>query len=444
MLIPAFRFYLFLLLGSAIALIFAILFNLSLGIEMIFIFDSILLGIAIFDGLRMKRDQIEIKRDLIPHLSIGRDNAIVLSITSKNQATQIRIKDRYPLEFEVSSSQLETFIDKNSSQNITYTVNPKQRGEYQWGNIQIRQLSPWRLVWYDWQITANHTVKVYPDLIALKELSLRLTLENTGSLPKNRRLGMGTEFAELREYRLGDDPRFIDWKATARRSRPVIRVLEPEKEQTVIILLDRGRLMTAQVQGLKRFDWGLNATLSLTLAGLNRGDRVGIGVFDREVITWIPPERGQHQLSKLIERLTPLQPVLLEPDYVEAVTQLVNQQTRRALVVLITDIIDSTASTELLSALTRLTPRYLPFCVTLRDTKIDKIAHPTNVSLTKARQGEITQAYQQAVALDLLTQRQKALGKLKQKGVLVLDAPANVISQKLVDQYLQLKARNLL
>jgi uncharacterized protein (DUF58 family) len=444
MLIPAFRFYLFLLLGSAIALIFAIFFNLSLGIEIILIFDSILLGIAIFDGWRMKRDRIEIKRDLIPHLSIGRDNAIVLSITSKNQATEICIKDKYPLEFDVSSSQLETFIDKNSNQNITYTVNPKQRGEYQWGNIQIRQLSPWRLVWYDWQITANQTVKVYPDLIALKELSLRLTLENTGSLPKNRRLGMGTEFAELREYRLGDDPRFIDWKATARRSRPVIRVLEPEKEQTVIILLDRGRLMTAQVQGLKRFDWGLNATLSLTLAGLNRGDRVGIGVFDREFVTWIPPERGQHQLSKLIERLTPLQPVLLEPDYVGAVTKLVNQQTRRALVVLITDIIDNTASTELLSALTRLTPRYLPFCVTLRDTQIDKIAHPTNSSLTKARQGEITQAYQQAVALDLLTQRQIAFGKLKQKGVLVLDAPANVISQKLVDQYLQLKARNLL
>jgi len=444
MLIPAFRFYLFLLLGSAIALIFTIVFNLSLGIEIILIFDSILLGFAIFDGWRLKRDRIEIKRDIIPHLSIGRDNVIVLSITSKNQATEICIKDKYPLEFEVSSSQLETFIDKNSSQNITYTVNPKQRGEYQWGNIQIRQLSPWRLVWYDWQITANQTVKVYPDLIALKELSLRLTLENTGSLPKNRRLGMGTEFAELREYRLGDDPRFIDWKATARRSRPVIRVLEPEKEQTVIILLDRGRLMTAQVQGLKRFDWGLNATLSLTLAGLNRGDRVGIGVFDREFVTWIPPERGQHQLSKLIERLTPLQPVLLEPDYVGAVTKLVNQQTRRALVVLITDIIDNTASTELLSALTRLTPRYLPFCVTLRDTQIDKIAHPTNSSLTKARQGEITQAYQQAVALDLLTQRQIAFGKLKQKGVLVLDAPANVISQKLVDQYLQLKARNLL
>jgi len=252
---------------------------------------------------------------------------------------------------------------------------------------------------------------------------------------------MGTEFAELREYGIGDDIRLIDWKATARRSRPLVRVLEPEREQTLIILLDRGRLMTARVQGLKRFDWGLNATLSLALAGLNRGDKVGIGVFDREVTTWIAPERGQHQLSKLIERLTPIQPVLLEPDYIGAVTRLVNQQNRRALVVLITDIVDVTASAELLAALVRLTPRYLPFCVTLGDPQVDRLGHtPPAPPYPEG----VTATYVRAVALDLLAQRQVAFAQLKQKGVLVLDAPANQISEQLVDRYLQLKARNLL
>jgi uncharacterized protein (DUF58 family) len=281
--------------------------------------------------------------------------------------------------------------------------------------------------------SSQSEVAVYPDLVGLRSLSIRLTLENTGTMRQARRLGAGTEFSELREYGVGDDTRLIDWKATARRSRPLIRVLEPEREQTLIILLDRGRLMTAQVQGLKRFDWGLNATLSLALAGLHRGDRVGIGVFDREVTSWIPPERGQHQLSKLIERLTPIQPVLLEPDYVGAVTKLVNQQTRRALVVLITDIVDATASVELLSALGRLTPRYLPFCVALRDPQVDRIAHTSLNQETGGRifseQGEeekikrgeidanrtIAAAYTRAVALDLITQRQVAFAQLKRK-----------------------------
>ncbi len=187
---------------------------------------------------------------------------------------------------------------------------------------------------------------------------------------------------------------------------------------------------------MKRFDWGLNATLSLAAAGLSRGDRVGVAVFDRDVSTWIPPERGQSHLSKLIERLTPLQPELLEPDYLGAVTKVVTQQTRRALVVVITDLIDVTASAELLGAMVKLTPRYLPFCVTLRDPKVDAIAHKTTNNLHDT--------YKRAVALDLLAQRQVAFASLKQKGVLVLDAPCNNISNELVDRYLQLKRRSLL
>jgi uncharacterized protein (DUF58 family) len=194
--------------------------------------------------------------------------------------------------------------------------------------------------------------------------------------------------------------------------------------------------MTAKVQGLQRFDWGMNATLSLALAGLHRGDRVGVGVFDRQMHTWIAPERGQSHLSQLIDRLTPIQPVLLESDYLGAVTSLVQRQTRRALVVVITDLVDVTASTELLAALSKLAPRYLPFCVTLRDPQVDRLAHTFTEN--------VTETYGRAVALDLLAQRQVAFAQLKQKGVLVLDAPANQITDQLVERYLQLKARNQL
>jgi len=181
------------------------------------------------------------------------------------------------------------------------------------------------------------------------------------------------------------------------------------------------------------------------LTGLSRGDRVGVGVFDRQVSTWIPPERGQHRLSKLIESLTSIQPILLEADYVGAVSRLVNQQSRRALVVIITDIVDRTASGELLLALARLTPRYLPFCVTLRDPLVDKLAHAETFPRKNQQVHEkISAAYSRGVAIDLLSQREVAFAELKQKGVLVLDAPVNQISTELVDRYLQLKSRNLL
>jgi uncharacterized protein (DUF58 family) len=442
--IPSRLVYILLALGLAIAIILAIIFDVQTSLIITVLFDIVVLALAIWDAREVKANRVNVTRTPLQRLSIGRDNPVILSVQSGQQKAKIRLRDYHPLEFEVSQSLLETSLEPNSSQELMYTIHPDSRGEFKWGDIQVRQLGRWGLAWDDWKIPADQTVAVYPDLIGLRSLSIRLALENTGTMRQMRRSGMGTEFAELREYGIGDDTRLIDWKATARRSRPLVRVLEPEREQTLIILLDRGRLMTAQVQGLKRFDWGLNATLSLALAGLHRGDRVGVGVFDREVTTWIPPERGQNQLPKLLERLTPIQPVLLEPDYVGAVTRLVNQQTRRALVVLITDLVDITASAELLAALGRLTPRYLPFCVALRDPQVDKIAYTPPV-IQDGKQGDgITATYARAVALDLLTQRQVAFAQLKQKGVLVLDAPANQISEQVVDRYLQLKARNLL
>lgn len=433
--IPSRRVYILLILGIAITPVIATIWSVSLSILVILLFDAIVLGLMIIDSLLVRRHRVEITRQLQPRLSIGRDNPVTLSVKSGKKA-KLQISDRYPTQFEVSTPILSITTSANTTQDLTYTVHPKQRGEFAWGDIQVRQLGEWGLAWNDWKIPQTQKIKVYPDLVGLRSLTIRLTLQSAGSIRKSRQRGIGTEFAELREYGTGDDLRLIDWKATARRDRPLVRVLEPEHEQTLIILLDRGRLMTAQVAGLKRFDWGLNATLALALAGINRGDRVGVGVFDRQMHTWIRPERGQTQLNHLIDRLTPIQPVLLESDYLGAVTSVVQQQSRRALVVLITDIVDNTASAELLAALGRLTPRYLPFCVTLRDRIVDQLAHTSTI--------DVKAAYSRAVALDLLSQRQVAFAQLKQKGVLVLDAPADRITDQLVDRYLQLKARNQL
>ncbi len=443
--VPAQRTYWLFLLVAAIATLIAMFVSETIRIPVsviaILLGDLSILVIAFWDAKRVQRDRVQVSRHDLARLSIGRDNPVLITVRSgrgshAHQQFTIQIRDNYPQAFGTSAESLATLLPANSTQDLTYTVCPWRRGEYDWGNIQVRQLSPWQLAWHDWSVTASQKVAVYPDLLALRALTIRLTLQSTGSIRQVRRLGMGTEFSELREYAIGDDPRLIDWKATARRSRPLVRVLEPEQEQTLIILLDRGRLMTANIKGMQRFDWGLNATLALALAGLNRGDRVGVGVFDRQMHTWIAPERGQTHLNKLIERLTPLQPELVEPDYLNAVTTVVRQQTRRALVVVITDIVDAIASAELLAALGRLTPRYLPFCVTLRDPQVDIQSHMTGA--------EVIEGYTRAVALDLLAQRQLAFMNLKQKGVLILDAPADRISDPLVDRYLQLKARNQL
>jgi uncharacterized protein (DUF58 family) len=398
--------------------------------------DGILLLLAMVDAGKITPHRVQVSREKLGKLSIGRDNAVKLLVQAgagraNYQQFSYQIRDFAPAQLAGTPALITAEISAQSNQDHTYIVHPQQRGEYDWQGIQVRQLSPWRLAWQQWRVDAAQPVAVYPDLVGLRALSIRLALQSSGTLRQTRRLGTGTEFTEMREYAVGDDPRLIDWKATARRNRPLVRVLEPEQEQTVIILLDRGRLMTANIQGLQRFDWGLNAALSLALAATNRGDKVGVGVFDRTLHTWLPPQRGQTHLAQIIDRLSRIQPDLLEPDYLGAVTTVISQQSRRALVVMITDIVDEIASAELLTALSRLTPRYLPFCVTLRDPQIDTLAHQLAT--------DVPGSYQQAVAIDLLQQRQLAFAKLRQRGVLVLDAPATQISDQLVERYLQIK-----
>jgi uncharacterized protein (DUF58 family) len=431
--------------GGLLNTIVAILIPSSVGIQiaiaLTFTWYLAILLLTGIDAKRSRADRIQVSREQLGKLSIGRDNPVKLTIQSgqnggRTRQIQYQIRDGVPQDLPGTPALISGVLNTDRSQTTTYTVHPYRRGEYEWQGIQVRQLSAWGLAWQQWRVDAAQTVAVYPDLVGLKSLSIRLALQSTGAMRQVRKRGMGTEFSELREYNSGDDPRSIDWKATARRNRPLIRVLEPEQEQTVIILLDRGRLMTANIQGYKRFDFGLNATLALALTAIQRGDRVGVGVFDRYLTTWIPPQQGQPHFSRILDRVSRIQPELLEPDYLGAVTTIIKQQSRRALVVVITDIIDDIASAELLTALGRLTPRYLPFCVTLRDPQVDIRASELAT--------DIPGAYTQAVAIDLLHQRELAFANLKRKGVLVLDAPATQISDLLVDRYVRVKARNQL
>lgn len=277
--------------------------RLGLALLALGLFDGIVLLAMLWDGWRVKTRRATLTRDRLHRLSIGRDNPITLQAKAPHR-TRLRLFDHYPTDFDGTPMPLTVDLAAREPQTLTFTVQPKRRGEYPWGDVQVQQLSPLGLAWADWTIPAAAPVAVYPDLIGLHQLSVKLALQSTGTLKQRRRLGVGTEFAELREYGIGDDLRFIDWKATARLSQPLVRVLEPEREQTLLILLDRGRLMTAQVQGLTRFDWGLNAALSLALAGVSRGDRVGLGVFDRTLHTWLPPKGGQANFQQMIERLT--------------------------------------------------------------------------------------------------------------------------------------------
>ena len=405
------------------------------------LYNGVLGATAFWDYRQAAQWQVELERRCDPKLSIGRDNPVCLGLkVFKHPAgvasAPLEIRESCPSLFRVDPDLLKLDLVPGLETELSYQVFPPSRGEMAWRLSALRIRSPWKLCWRQVEFFLETKVSVYPDLVGLRLLSIRLSLEATGNLQRRRKVG-GTEFSELRDYSVGDDIRSMDWKASARSQRPIVRLLEPEREQPLIILLDRGRLMTARVAGLRRFDWALNAALALALAGLRRGDRVGVAVFDRTIHSWTAPQLGLAHFSQLLERLHSIEPEGLESDYVGVASQILNQYSRRALVVMLTDIVDEIASQELLGAMGRLSPRFLPLCVALRDPEIADQARGTSSST-------VPQLYRQAVALDLLSQRRLAFAKLQQQGSLVLDAPAPQVSTQLVEQYLHLKVRGRL
>jgi uncharacterized protein (DUF58 family) len=167
-----------------------------------------------------------------------------------------------------------------------------------------------------------------------------------------------------------------------------------------------------------------------------RNDQVGLGIFADKPLLYMPPRRGKNYLTRILEACCDVRPAMVEPDYLGALSFFAGAQKSRSLMVVISDLTDPTGSQSLLSGLASLSPRHLPFCVTLRDREVDQVA-ANSVGTT----GGIMR---RAIATDLIAQRELAFSHLMRRGCLILDCPPQELSSKLVDKYLEIKARGML
>ena len=282
------------------------------------------------------------------------------------------------------------------------------------------------------------TVTVYPPLVPMRlraSVAQALKRRELGRQPF-RRLGEGRLFESLREWVPGDDLRHIDWKATARRRKVITRQYEAERRQHVLLVLDAGRLLTADVAGVARLEYVVQAALELAYAAVQHDDNVGVMVFADGVEHFVAPQRGRRGLRQVLDVLAVAAPKLVEPDYPGAFRYLAARNRKRALTVVFTDVIDRLASEALVANIATLRPRHLPLAVTLRNPELDAVA--------ALRPPDARDAFRKAAAEELLRAREEAVGHMRRAGVLVLDVPPQRAARAVVDQYLELKRRGRL
>ncbi len=395
------------------------------------------LGLTLADHLLSRYlARLTVQRRAPERLSLGQANPVRLEVTSRTGLPlALTLKDDAPWEFEASQREHHLRLAPYQRREIAYTVTPRARGDYDFGDVHVRGRSLLALSLWQRRFPATQTVKVYPDLLGIDRyvaLARSRHLEQAGFRPL-RYLGEGAEFDFLREYSPDDDYRKIDWKATARRGRPITRQYDLERSQTLMLLIDAGRMMCAEIEGMSKLDYAINAAVMLAYVAVEKDDAVGLVVFADKVASFVPAGKGLRQVGLIADQLYAVKPVLREPDYGEAFSLLRRRTQRRALVVAFTDLIDRESSSQLLGNVLALTPRHLPLVITLRDHRLDALAG--------LRPQEAGGAYQRAVATSLLTQRRLALAHVRSGGAQVLDVSPRELTVQTVNKYLEIKQR---
>jgi uncharacterized protein (DUF58 family) len=387
------------------------------------------------DGsLAMGNKSLQVRRERPARLSVGVENVITLVLENTGaRALTLLVRDEPPQEFRAEPDLLDGTVPGRGWARLVYKLMPTERGNFTFENIHVRVRGPLGLASVDRAIAARDAVQVYPNLLEIRryEALVRTTLVRAGGYRARRLPGAGREFSHYREYTVDDDYRHVNWKATARRGKPITAVFESEHSQDIIFCLDIGRMMAARVGKLSKLDHAINAVLMLTHVSQTFQDNLGLLVFSHSVRLYLPPAKGRAQHARFLQALYTIKPELCYVNYREAFNYLIAQHPKRALVMVFTDLLDSVVSAEYRDAARLLRQFHLPLTLAVADVPLQSVA---------ARTPQTTdELYDILVARDLLHGRGEMLRSLERQGVMVLDTVPERLTIDAVNRYLALK-----
>ncbi|MEO8452759.1 MAG: DUF58 domain-containing protein [Gemmatimonadota bacterium] len=400
--------------------------------------DVLWLAALVFDVVSLMGkpfDQILVEREPPPAFSVGRPLPVVYRWENRdNRAAVLRVREDLPEHLTQPGGADRTLVIPASRDLVETTLTrPVRRGRHTAGRFHLRRLGRLGLAWRQTRRDQPWTATVFPNLVgvSLRSLPTQAQRRREAGMRAVRSLGQGRVFESLREWVPGDDSRAIDWKATGRRGKVMTRQYEDERRQILLLVIDAGRLLTAEIDGVPRLEAVIDAALHLAYSAVDRDDNVGLMVFTDKVDHFVPPARGRRALKAVLDTLAVIEGKLVEPNYPLAFSYLAARNGRRALTVVFTDVVDRTASEALVAQVGSLRPRHLPVAVTLRNPALEQLA--------TARPKTGLAAYERAAAEELLQSRDAALADIRKRGVLVLDVAPQAASAAVVELYNRLK-----
>ncbi len=405
-------------------------------LRVLLVTDLALLAVVVADAaLAVDPRRLEIDRTLPPVLGLRSAGELHWTVRNPTGRTlRVALADDLAPSLRATTRRIRGKVPAGATLRSSTALVPSRRGRFALRHLVVRVDGPLGLGARQRRLHRPAQLRVHPAFPSREEAELRINrariLEVGLRSAKGR--GGGTEFDQLREYGVDDEVRRIDWAATARAGKTMVRTYRAERNQNVLLLLDNGRVMAGQVADVPRVEHAMDALMCLTTVATRLGDRCGLVAFDRTVRSVLPARSGRDQLGRVTEAMFDLEPALAESDYRGAFTQALARFKRRSLMVLFTDLVEQAVGESLLPALPLLVRHHVVIVAAIRD--------PDVLRWATEPPAEAAEAYRATAAAMALAERDRATARLQGLGAVVVDAPPGQIAPKLADTYLHLKA----
>lgn len=372
-------------------------------------------------------------------LSNGDENEIHIRIVNKYKIPiTLEIIDELPFQFQKRDFSIIEEIKATSKKNLQYTLTPKERGVYEFGNLLIYTSS--KLGFLQKRYTAENTkaIKVYPSFVHLKKYALKSLADrktNGGNKTMLRR-GFSTEFDHIKEYNRGDDARLINWKASARRNQLMINSFMEEKSQNIYCLIDKGRLMKMPFNGLSLLDYAINATLMFSYVSIQKNDKVGLVSFNEKVNDVLPPAKTRKQFNNILETLYKQRSNYLDSDFAALYRHLNRKTGHRGLMLLFTNF-ETYSGFE----------RQLPYLKAINSKELLCVVLFENIELSsieKNRGDNLEDIYIKTIADKFMMEKRLIVKELQKNGIMSILSTPSKLSIDVVNKYLELKSSNVI
>ncbi|WP_232424920.1 DUF58 domain-containing protein [Algoriphagus resistens] len=404
-------------------------------------FAFMLLALFAVDFLLVFRKKAGISgnRRLPEKFSNSDENEVGISLVNNYRfSVRLFVLDEIPEQFQKRDFGYFTYLASSETQESSYLLSPKQRGEYRFGSLHIFAYGPMGLVAKRYSFDASRLVKVYPSFLQMRryEFLAFITLKREHGLKKLRKFGQSREFEQIKPYVSGDDVRNLNWKAAAKSGKLMTNHFQEEKSQPVYSIIDLGRVMKIPFDGLSLLDYAINSSLAFSNIALKNGDKAGLATFSNQIGPTCEAHQRPTQLLTLMELLYSIKTGFPESDFGMLYSWARKKLGQKCLLIIYTNFEHSGAMKRQLPFLKALSKYHLVLVVIFENYLLDNFSGQPASTLSGI--------VEKTIAAKFVYDKRLIAKDLNRHGIQTILCAPQDLSVQTINKYMEIKAKGLI